>query len=164
VVKRSCNLQEKMLMSDYKVGYKSPPKHTQIKPGECRNPNGRRGKRPKVVLDNTEASILERLDAETINVGGLKMTKREVELRRLCNMALAGNVRASQLLDKKRAAAGLNKPIERGGVLVVPAPIDFDDWGIRAARQQAKHRVRNTDDVEAVDQHMKNIGKTNKPD
>lgn len=151
-------------MSDYKVGYKSPPKHTQIKPGECRNPNGRRGKRPKVVRDNSEASILERLDAETINVGGLKMTRREVELRKLLNDALTGNTRASQLLDKKRAAAGLNKPVERGGVLVVPAPIDFEEWGIRAAKQQEKHRVRNPDDVEAVDQHLRNGSKTAKSD
>lgn len=150
-------------MSDYKVGYKSPPKHTQIKPGECRNPNGRRGKRPKVVVDNSEASILERLDAETINVGGLKMTKREVELRKLLNDALTGNTRASQLLDKKRAAAGLNKPIERGGVLRVPAPMDFESWGIRAAKQQEKHRVRNPEDAEAVDQHLKDSLKRDGP-
>ena len=92
------------------------------------------------------------------------MTKREVELRRLYNEALTGNTRASQLLGKKRAAAGLNKPIGRDGVLVVPAPMDFEEWGTLAARQQEKHRVRNPDDVEEVDQQLRIGMKTNRQD
>jgi hypothetical protein len=40
-------------MSDYKVGYGKPPIKTQIKPGERRNPYGRRGKRPKPVVEGT---------------------------------------------------------------------------------------------------------------
>jgi hypothetical protein len=132
-------------MSDYKVGYRKPPIKTQIKPGECRNPYGRRGKHPKPVVDNSEAAILARLDAETVVVGDRTMTKREVELRVIQGKALSGDPRASQLLDRKRAAAAVIEPTHQGGVLVVPAPLDFDEWGSRAAKQQAKYRERNPD-------------------
>ena len=75
-------------MSDYEVGYGKPPSSIHIKPGERRNSNGRRGKRPKPVIDNSEAAILERLDAEIVAVGSMKMTKREAGLRRLHNQSL----------------------------------------------------------------------------
>lgn len=132
-------------MSDYKVGYKKPPISTQIRPGECRNPNGRRGKRHRPAIDNSEAAILERLDAEIVAVGSLKMTKREPGLRRLHNQSLMGDVRAAQILDKKRATAAVANPVEGSGILVVPAPLDFDEWGSRAFKQQAKFRGHDPD-------------------
>jgi hypothetical protein len=132
-------------MSDYKVGYRKPPIKTQIKPGECRNPYGRRGKRPKLVVDNSEAAILAKIDSEIVVVGNVKMTKLELEMRALQRKALSGDPRASQLLDRKRAAAAVIEPIQKGGVLVVPSPLDFDEWGSRAAKQQAKYRERNPD-------------------
>ena len=132
-------------MSDYKVGYGKPPINTQFKPGERRNPNGRRGKRRKPVIDNSEAAILARIDSEIVEVGGCRMTKRELELRALQRKALLGDARACQLLDKKRAAATVIEPAKGSGVMRVPAPLDFDEWGSRAFKQQAKFRGHDPD-------------------
>ena len=132
-------------MNDYDVGYGKPPISTQIKPGERRNPNGRRGKRAKPAIENSEAAILERLDAEIVAVGSMKMTKREAGLRRLHNQSLMGDVRVVQILDKKRATSAMVNPVQGSGVLRVPAPLDFDEWGLRAGKQQAKFRGHDPD-------------------
>jgi hypothetical protein len=88
---------------------------------------------------------LAKIDSEIVIVGDVKMTKLELEMRALQRKALSGDARACQLLDRKRAAAAVIEPIQKGGVLVVPAPLDFDEWGGRAFKQQAKYRERNPD-------------------
>lgn len=95
--------------------------------------------------EESETDILKRIDAETVKLEGIEYSKLELELRSLQARALKGDLAASKLLDKKRAAGGLqsSKVTQRsGGVLVVPAPLGFDEWDAKAALQQAKFREK----------------------
>jgi len=89
-------------MSDYEVGYKKPPRHSQFKPGNRSNPKGR-GKR-KV---ETEAEILKRVlnfPAEFRHGGKSKRAPRiELMIRRLGAAALKGDVGAAAMLLNIRA-------------------------------------------------------------
>jgi hypothetical protein len=89
-------------MSDYEVGYKKPPRHSQFKPGNRCNPKGR-GKR-KV---ETEAETLKRVlnfPAEFRHGGKSKRAPRiELMIRRLGSAALKGDVGAAAMLLKIRA-------------------------------------------------------------
>jgi len=89
-------------MSNYDVGYKKPPRHSQFKPGNRCNPKGR-GKR-KV---ETEAEILKRVlnfPAEFRHRGKSKRAPRiELMIRSLGAAALKGDVSAAAKLLKIRA-------------------------------------------------------------
>ena len=89
-------------MSDYEVGYKKPPRHSQFKPGNRGNPKGR-GKR-KV---ETEAETLKRVlnfPAEFRHGGKSKRAPRiELMIRRFGAAALKGDVGAAATLLKIRA-------------------------------------------------------------
>ena len=89
-------------MSDYEVGYKKPPRHSQFKPGNRGNPKGR-GKR-KV---ETEAETLKRVlnfPAEFRHGGKSKRAPRiELMIRRYGAAALKGDVGAAAMLLKIRA-------------------------------------------------------------
>ena len=89
-------------MSDYEVGYKKPPRHSQFKPGNRCNPKGR-GKR-KV---ETDADIFKRVlsfPAEFRHRGKSKRAPRiELMIRRLGSAALKGDVGAAAMLLKIRA-------------------------------------------------------------
>lgn len=80
----------------YSVGYGKPPKHSQFKPGQSGNPNGR----PKGSLNL--ATILERMLREKviINEGGLRktITKLEAAMKQLANQAAAGDLAAIKFL------------------------------------------------------------------
>src|SRR6266516_8150431 len=86
----------------YEVGYKKPPRHSQFKPGNRCNPQGR-GKR-KV---ETEAEILKRVlnfPAEFRHRGKSKRAPRiELMIRRLGAAALKGDVGAAAMLLNIRA-------------------------------------------------------------
>ena len=89
-------------MSDYEVGYKKPPRHSQFKPGNRGNPKGR-GKR-KV---ETEAETLKRVlnfPAEFRHGGKSKRAPRiELMIRSLGLKALKGDISAAAMLLKIRA-------------------------------------------------------------
>ena len=89
-------------MSNYELGYKKPPRHSQFKAGNRANPKGR-GKR-KV---ETEAEILKRVlnfPAEFRHRGKSKRAPRiELMIRRLGSAALKGDVGAAAMLLKIRA-------------------------------------------------------------
>src|SRR4029077_20915624 len=89
-------------MPSYEVGYKKPPRHSQFKPGNRCNPQGR-GKR-KV---ETEAEILKRVlnsFVEFLHNGKSKRAPRiELMIRRLGAAALKGDVGAAATLLKIRA-------------------------------------------------------------
>jgi hypothetical protein len=86
----------------YEVGYKKPPRHSQFKPGNRCNPQGR-GK-PKV---ETEAEIVKRVlnfPAEFRHRGKSKRAPRiELMIRSLGSAALKGDVDAAAMLLKIRA-------------------------------------------------------------
>ncbi len=80
----------------YKTGFKKPPKHTQFKPGQSGNPNGR-PKRSK----NMNTLLSNELDEKiVINEKGkrITITKRETIIKRLVNEAANGNQQAMRTL------------------------------------------------------------------
>jgi hypothetical protein len=89
-------------MPSYDVGYKKPPRHSQFKPGNRCNPQGR-GKRKA----ETEAEIFKRVlnsPAEFRHRGKSKRAPRiELMIRRYGAAALNGDVGAAAMLLKTRA-------------------------------------------------------------
>lgn len=91
-------------MADYKIGFGKPPEGKRFKPGQSGNPRGRppRATNPlgeivKEVLDGSMA-FREKGHARTAS-------RREIAIRVQIEQALKGNVRAAELLLKKRAHA-----------------------------------------------------------
>lgn len=134
-------------MSEYDVGYGKPPKSNQIRKGEIRNPNGRRGNRTslKSVVPESDSAIIARIESESINANGQKMTKRELAIRVLQTKALKGDTRASQQLEALRAKTRASEPKQAGGVLLLPSEVPLHEWEASAAIQQAKFRERPND-------------------
>jgi Family of unknown function (DUF5681) len=100
-------------MSDYKIGYRNPPKHTQFKPGESGNPEGRPRKRKLI-----EEVILNELDSVlTVNVGGksANMNSREALFRTIERKAMQGDPKAL----KQILALAENEQLKREKPLVI---------------------------------------------
>lgn len=129
-----------MTDNDKKVGYCQPPKTSQFKKGKSGNPKGRPKKQPPSAVRLTDADILRHLDGEMLEHNGIKMTKRELELRILQAKALKGDLTAIKLLDAKRSALKLDQPQQKYGVLVVPQAPSLEEWKIRAYHNQARFR------------------------
>jgi len=81
---------------EYEVGFQKPPKHTQWKPGQSGNPNGR----PKKIKDFDKLIDIELSKELRITEGGhqVTLTKREVIIKTLINDALKGDLRAMKMV------------------------------------------------------------------
>ena len=99
-------------MSDYEVGYKKPPRHSQFKPGNRANPHGRRGKAER----RRESEIVHDLMNGLVDVreGGKSKRMRRIELliKSYGAAALRGDVGAAVALLKIRAEFSQNSAIE----------------------------------------------------
>jgi len=87
-----------MMSKEYKVGYGKPPKHTQFKPGNSGNPDGR----PKGVK-NLATDLVDELGEKVLVTEGSKqvtITKQRAMIKSLMAKALKGDVRAVNTLVK----------------------------------------------------------------
>lgn len=120
------------------TGYKNPPVEHRFKPGKSGNPKGR----PKKQQTRTSrAELLASIMAEEVEIGGQIMTKEEAFLRATLASAFKGSGTAIRFLDKTLADQG--KKAQKGGVLVMPGTMPFDEWSAKAAEQQAKFREKD---------------------
>jgi hypothetical protein len=112
-------------MDDYKVGYKKPPLHTQFKPGNRANPNGR-GKRKGL----TEAEILTNVMNDLVEFregGKLKRAPRiELMVRSLGAAARKGDVGAADTLLKMRAHCEKHGDINPERAVFIVSGSDLD--------------------------------------
>jgi hypothetical protein len=101
-----------MEKTDYEVGYKKPPLHSQFKPGNRVNPNGRRGKRKQ----RTEAEIVHAIMTEPVSFrkGGKskRLSRIELMIKSFGAAALNGDVGAAEALLKIRKDFAENRAIE----------------------------------------------------
>jgi hypothetical protein len=94
-------------MSDYKVGYGRPPKHSQFKKDICPNPNGR-GKRRDLQVGEIMRNVLT-AKTEFRDHGQVKKASRiELAIRKLAALATNGDVASAAMLLKIRAHAEKN--------------------------------------------------------
>lgn len=100
------------------------------------------------------ASLLQKVGNQMVEIAGEQRTALEVELMQLQRKAMLGDVSASRHLARLREKAGLvvaAAPAKAGGgVLVVPAPMSFDEWGAKAREQQAKFRGADPEGLERL--------------
>jgi hypothetical protein len=99
--------------ADYSVGYRRPPRQSQFKPGTSGNPKGR----PKgaVGLKTLVREMMTEKVPVRTTTGASKMTRVDVLLQRLFELALRGDARViSQILDLY-AAAVPEAPLDASG-------------------------------------------------
>jgi len=133
--------------NDGPKGYGHPPKQHQWKKGRSGNPKGRPKKEKKPNRRNIEAIILKELDDEVLLVNGIEMTRLQIETIALRNKAAKGDISAMRLLDQKRKTMGLDKPLHRSGVLVVPMAPPLDEWERLTAKEQARYRENRVEQI-----------------
>lgn len=85
------------------MGYKTPPKHAQFKPGQSGNPKGQPRKLPEI--DKLLAEVLGELEGDSV--------ARQI-LEAMVKQAKKGDVRAAELL-LERAYGKPKQPIEHSG-------------------------------------------------
>jgi len=91
--------------ADYEVGKGKPPKHTQIKPGEVRNPGGKTKTQKRMEMANAEAAM--RIRARALRAVEAKLAESDTDA------AIELLVEAAMLkLLKDSEDRGLGAPIQ----------------------------------------------------
>lgn len=109
---------------DYNVGYRVPPQKGKFKPGQSGNPKGR----PRKLLsfaEHLDAVMLERT-AVTLNGKTRQVTFDELTALKLRAMAIAGNLRAIEMVKNRHA----NSALELSAALTV---LTAEEEGILAS-------------------------------
>jgi Family of unknown function (DUF5681) len=78
--------------TNYLVGYRKPPKHSQFKPGQSGNPKGRK-KGAKGMKTLAQQTLTAKVSVRTGN-GPQKMMRIEALLHKLVELGMKGNPRA----------------------------------------------------------------------
>ena len=117
----------------YKVGYRKPPEYGKIKPGERRNPNGRRGNKATKKDDQIDvADILnEPIKVKTKGGKTIEMSPFEAGFRKLLESALKDkNLRSVKDFLEICDDYGVLEvePEFDHGVVRVPTGTTFEDW------------------------------------
>jgi hypothetical protein len=127
-----------MAQDDKKVGYRNPPKHTQFKPGQSGNPQGRKPR-----FGSFEADLLEELSTEILvqdNGVARTVSKQRVIVNVLVAAAMTGNMRASAALLTivARPSASPSEPQPEPG----SSPVTDDDKNLmrRFNRRPRSHQ------------------------
>ncbi len=143
--------------TDYEVGYKKPPKHSQFKKGQSGNPRGR-PRRAKTIA-SLFSGVLDEKVTVTENGRRHKIAKAEAMLKHLVNDAAQGDIKATQtvlrameMLYRYKKAANLRETSSGptpGAIVVIPhnnrdpltpkqiaASEEYDAW----LRQQGERR------------------------
>ena len=108
-------------MSNYKVGYRRPPKHSQFKKGICANPKGR-GKRATPKLGDIVENVLH-AEMKFQKRGRTKKTTRlEFALKTLINSAVKGDTKSAAMILIMRAHA------RKHGNLGAKQIIEVENW------------------------------------
>jgi hypothetical protein len=121
-------------MSDYKVGYGKPPKHSRFKKGVCANPKGRPKRKAfpaGEIIDNVLNTPAEYREGGRTK----KATRRELTLKTHLQRALNGDVKSAETLLKLRAHAR-----KFGDTLV--HKIEISDWLPDYPGQTAEQKTR----------------------
>jgi hypothetical protein len=108
-------------MGDYKVGFKKPPRHSQFKPGNRANPNGRRGKRGARTRAQIARDFIK--DVVEFREGGKLKRAPRIELLVRCYgaAALQGDIGAADALLKIREYFEKHPAIEPVKITLNPA-------------------------------------------
>lgn len=85
-----------MSETDRKVGYKSPPKHTQFKKGRSGNPKGR-PKNARGLKTDLKAELVSKMNIR-VNGEEVSGTKQQLMLRTLTVRAASGDINATRIL------------------------------------------------------------------
>ena len=80
----------------YEVGYKKPPKHTQFKPGQSGNPNGR-PKGTKNLKTDLEEELKERIPIKEAGKAK-KVSKQRAMVKALMAKAVGGDTKAVNIV------------------------------------------------------------------
>jgi|SRR5580704_4127783 Family of unknown function (DUF5681) len=84
-------------MSNYEVGYKKPPIHSQFKKGVCPNPKGR-GKRLRYDSKNPFQEIWDTTVEITDHGKRKRISKKEYMIRSWVKSATQGNIKSADLI------------------------------------------------------------------
>ncbi len=102
-------------MSDYEVGYKKPPKHTQFKKGVCANPRGRGKKKQPDIAEIVGAFATAEIPYRENGVEKVA-SRDELLIRKQIAKAVKGHV---------PSAAALLKLLEHPPTIGKPDPISL---------------------------------------
>jgi hypothetical protein len=96
--------------SDYKVGYRQPPKHTQFKPGQSGNSKGR-PKAAKGLQSIVRETLTQKVAVRTAT-GTKRISRIEAVLQKTLEQAMKGNPRAlAELIKLYSNAVPEEKPV-----------------------------------------------------